>query len=59
MFHGHDDKDTNVVWSGPSLVYSFTGTTPSVIKAIKDAFGGVYNGKKMFADNNDLIVLFG
>lgn len=59
VFHGHDDNDTNVVWTGPSIVYTFAGTSGTVVKSIKDAFGGIYKGKKMFANNNDLIVLFG
>lgn len=59
VFHGHDDKDENVVWTGPSIVFTFSGTTPTVVKAIKDAFGGIYKGKKIFANQNDLIILFG
>jgi len=59
VFHGHDEKDTNIIWHGPAIVYSFSGTTPDVILSIKNAFGGIFRGKKIFADNDDLIVLFG
>lgn len=59
MFHGHDEKDTSIIWTGPSIVYSFSGTSPTVVQSIKEAFGGIYKGKKIFANNNDLIILFG
>lgn len=59
VFHGHDEKDKNIVWTGPALVYSISGTTSTVVLSVKNAFGGIYKGKKMFANQNDLIVLFG
>lgn len=59
VFHGHDEKDPKIIWNGPAIVYSIKGTTPTVVMAVKQAFGGIYNAHKMIANNNDLIILFG
>lgn len=59
MFHGHDDKAPDVIWTGPAIVYTFNGASPQVVRGVRDAFRGLFEGHKIFADNNDLIVLFG
>jgi len=59
VFHGHDDKATDVVWTGPAIVYTFDGASNQVVRGIKDAFGGIYKGHKIFANENELIILFG
>lgn len=59
MFHGSDEKVNDVIWSGPAIVYSFNGISPAVVRNIKNMFGGTYKGRKIFADENQLIFLFG
>ena len=59
MFHGVDEKVEDVVWTGPAIVYTFEGASPSVVSEIKSQFGGLYKGHKIFKDNNQLIILFG
>jgi len=59
VFHGIDEKTPDVIWSGPVISYSINGATPQQVKNIKDDFGGIYHGRKMFAHENQLIFLFG
>jgi hypothetical protein len=59
MFHGHDEKAKDVIWSGPAVVYTIEGVSPAIVKKVKDEFGGLYKGRKIFAEENQLIFLFG
>jgi len=59
FFHGHDEKNVDVIWSGACIVYTISGVDPSIVKGIKEKFNGVYKGKKIFVNENDLIILFG
>jgi predicted unusual protein kinase regulating ubiquinone biosynthesis (AarF/ABC1/UbiB family) len=59
IFHGSDEKVKDVIWTGPAVVYSFEGASLRIVKAIKNSFGGVYKGHKIFVDEDQLIFLFG
>jgi len=59
VFHGSDEKVKDVIWTGPAIVYSFKGAGASAVNAIKNSFGGIYKGHKMFTDGEQLVVLFG
>jgi len=59
MFHGADEKAKDVIWTGPAIVYEIEGATSSVVSSIKNSFGGIYKGRKIFTDDNQLIFLFG
>jgi len=59
VFHGADEKVKDVIWTGPAIVYTFEGATSGIVRAIKTKFGGIYKGRKIFADENQLIFLFG
>jgi len=59
VFHGHDQKAKNIIWTGPSIVYTFENATAEIVSKIKDEFGDLYDGHKIFVDDNQLIVLFG
>lgn len=59
VFHGSDEKVDDVIWTGPAIVYKFEGAPTGVVKSIKNMFGGTYKGRKIFADGNQLIFLFG
>ena len=59
VFHGADEKVKDVIWTGPAIVYTFAGASPSIVSSIKNSFGGMYKGRKIFSDENQLIFLFG
>lgn len=59
MFHGQDEKISDVIWTGPAIVYTLDGATPEVVEKVKNAFGGLFKGRKIFAVDNQLIFLFG
>lgn len=59
VFHGADEKVKDVIWTGPAIVYSFEGAGAGVVNSIKNSFGGIYKGHKMFTDGDQLVVLFG
>jgi len=59
VFHGADEKVQDVIWTGPVIVYTFEGASSGIVSKIKTMFGGMYKGKKIFTDQNQLIVLFG
>ena len=59
VFHGADEKVGDVIWTGPAIVYTLNGATPSVVSSVKNQFGGMYKGRKVFTDGNQLIFLFG
>lgn len=59
VFHGSDEKVQDVVWTGPAIVYTLKGAGASVTNAVKRQFGGMYNGRKIFTDGEQLIFLFG
>lgn len=59
VFHGADSKVKDVIWTGPAIVYTFEGAGSSTVNAIKNSFGGIYKGHKMFTDGEQLVVLFG
>jgi len=59
MFHGSDEKAKDVIWTGPAIVYTLKGAGSSVTNAVKKMFGGIYKGRKIFADGDQLIFLFG
>ena len=59
MFHGHDDKVKDVIWTGPAIVYTITGVPAKVIREVKKMFGGIYKGRKIFTEEDQLIFLFG
>lgn len=59
IFHGNDEKAKDVIWTGPCVVYTFTGASSKIIGAIKKSFGGMYQGKKIFSEGNQLIFMFG
>ena len=59
VFHGADEKVEDVVWTGPAIVYTLNGATSSELRGVKNKFGGIYKGKKVFVDVNQLIFLFG
>ncbi len=59
FFHGTDEKVKDVIWSGPAIVYTFAGGNYEIVKSIKNSFGGIYKGHKIFIDDNQLIILFG
>ena len=59
MFHGVDEKVTDVIWQGPAIVYTLEGASPAVVGSVKNQFGGLYKGHKIFKDENQLIFLFG
>jgi hypothetical protein len=59
VFHGADEKVEDVIWTGPAIVYTLEGAPPAITSSIKNSFGGMYKGKKVFSDGNQLIFLFG
>jgi hypothetical protein len=59
MFHGTDERSEDVVWTGPAIVYTFIGGVSGVANKIKNSFGGMYEGRKIFVDGKQLIILFG
>jgi len=59
VFHGTDEKVEDVIWTGPAIVYTLKGAGSSVTNAVKRQFGGMYKGRKVFADGEQLIFLFG
>lgn len=59
VFHGADEKVGDVIWTGPAIVYTLAGAGPKVVNAIKSQFGGMYKGRKIFTEGEQLIFLFG
>ena len=59
VFHGADEKVGDVIWTGPAIVYTLNGADQKITNSIKAAFGGMYKGRKVFTDGNQLIFLFG
>jgi hypothetical protein len=59
IFHGSDEKVEDVIWTGPCIVYTLEGAGSSVTTAVKKQFGGMYKGRKIFAEGDQLIFLFG
>lgn len=59
VFHGSDEKVKDVVWTGPAIVYTLKGAGSSIANAVKNKFGGMYNGRKVFTDGEQIIFLFG
>jgi hypothetical protein len=59
MFHGNDEKAEDVIWTGPAIVYQLDGASPGIVASVKNRFGGLYKGHKIFKDENKLIFLFG
>lgn len=59
VFHGSDEKVEDVIWTGPAIVYTLNGASAGIVNSVKRQFGGMYQGRKVFADGNQLIFLFG
>lgn len=59
FFHGHDEKDKDVVWTGACISYKINNVDNKILYLLKDKFNGVYKGKKIFVVDNQLIILFG
>ena len=59
VFHGVDEKAKDVIWTGPAIVYTLKGASPAIVSSVKNQFGGIYKGRKIFKDGNQLIFLFG
>lgn len=59
VFHGSDEKTEDVIWTGPAIVYTLEGAAPDITNSVKNQFGGMYKGRKIFAEGDQLIFLFG
>ena len=59
VFHGVDEKVDDVIFTGPCVCYTINGASPEVVKKVKEKFNGLYRGRKIFVDENQLIFLFG
>jgi len=59
IFHGVDKNVEDVVWTGPAIVYTIENISTENLEKVKDSFGGMYKGHKIFVVENQLIILIG